>query len=83
MLADQHAHLMNQRVIRKVLDRRDEAATDLVTCPKCQAPASLDRGLWLDSTDGPVEHGRLRCAAGCGPFLAPIDHLLAGALAGA
>ncbi|MFS8497327.1 MAG: hypothetical protein FWJ70_03600 [Micromonosporaceae bacterium] len=49
---------------------------DVVACPRCRAPASLERGLWLESTDGPVEHGRLRCAAGCGWFLAPVELLV-------
>lgn len=49
---------------------------DVVACPTCRAPASLERGLWLESTDGPVEHGRLRCAAGCGWFLAPVEFIV-------
>jgi hypothetical protein len=52
----------------------DEA--DLATCPVCRAPASLERGFWLKSTGGLVEHGRLRCAADCGWFHAPVDDLL-------
>jgi hypothetical protein len=49
---------------------------DLVMCPQCRAPASIERGYWLDSTDGPVEHGRLRCAAHCGWFLALVSDLI-------
>ena len=34
---------------------------DLVVCPDCAAPAeALDR-FALASTDGPVEHARIRC----------------------
>lgn len=56
--------------------RVEAVEVDVVACPGCQAPASLERGLWLGSTDGPVEHGRLRCAAGCGGFLTPVEYLV-------
>ena len=42
---------------------RDGSSTDLelVACPQCGAPAELVSEGWLDSTEGPVEHCRVRC----------------------
>ena len=34
---------------------------ELTACPECSAPAQLTGRALLDSTDGPVEHARIRC----------------------
>lgn len=34
----------------------------ITTCPQCQVPAEVVARHVLDSTDGPVEHARVRCA---------------------
>ena len=36
----------------------------LVSCPDCGAPAEITERFGLPSTDGPVDHIVLRCAAG-------------------
>lgn len=39
------------------------AVLDLVACPECHLPAEVvDRDVW-ESTEGPVEHARVRCVA--------------------
>ncbi|HZO28349.1 MAG TPA: hypothetical protein VFH48_20420 [Chloroflexota bacterium] len=37
------------------------AGEDVVTCPECEQPAAVERRAQLDSTDGPVEHLKIRC----------------------
>jgi hypothetical protein len=34
---------------------------DTTTCPDCAAPAEVTERFALESTDGPIEHVRLRC----------------------
>jgi hypothetical protein len=34
---------------------------DLTTCPECRAPAEVVERAVLESTDGPIEHARVRC----------------------
>jgi hypothetical protein len=34
---------------------------DLTTCPECGAPAEVRDRHVLESTDGPIEHARIRC----------------------
>jgi hypothetical protein len=34
---------------------------DLTTCPECGALAEVEWRSVLESTDGPVEHARIRC----------------------
>ncbi|MBS45821.1 MAG: hypothetical protein CMH83_22135 [Nocardioides sp.] len=47
---------------------------DLTSCPECDAPAEvLDRAV-LPSTDGPVEHARVRCVARH-VFTLPVERL--------
>jgi hypothetical protein len=49
--------------------------TNLVDCPECALPATKRSEGHLPSTDGPIEHVRLRCVLGhC--FLGPSDILL-------
>ncbi len=36
---------------------------DLTTCPECGTPAEVVDRHVLESTDGPVEHARVRCVA--------------------
>ena len=35
---------------------------DATTCPECGAPAEVTDRFVLESTDGPIEHVRVRCA---------------------
>jgi hypothetical protein len=35
---------------------------DTTTCPDCGAPAEVTDRFVLESTDGPIEHVKLRCA---------------------
>ena len=37
---------------------------DLTTCPECAAPAEITDRFVLESTDGPVDHARVRCVRG-------------------
>ena len=37
---------------------------DLTTCPKCGAPAEVIDRVVMPSTDGPVEHVKVRCVTG-------------------
>ena len=36
---------------------------DITTCPECGAPAEIVDRHVLESTEGPVEHARVRCVA--------------------
>ncbi len=38
--------------------------TPLTTCPECAAPAEVLDSFLLRSTDGPLAHAKLLCAAG-------------------
>ncbi len=55
---------------------------DTTSCPQCGAGAAVDRRPVLESTDGPVEHVRLDCAAGHW-FLLPVALLARSRRAGA
>lgn len=33
----------------------------LLACPECSAPAEIEWSDWLPSTDGPIEHVKIRC----------------------
>jgi hypothetical protein len=46
----------------------------IVTCPQCRAPAEITEYFSLPSTDGPVAHMALGCAAGH-HFQMPADRL--------
>ena len=47
---------------------------DMITCPQCRQPATVQWRAVLDSTDGPIEHARIDCLAGhC--FLMPAARL--------
>ena len=36
----------------------------LTTCPQCGVPAEIEQRTMLPSTDGPVEHVKIRCLGG-------------------
>jgi len=47
---------------------------DMTTCPDCGAAAEV---LWrdvLESTDGPIEHAKIRCVRGHW-FMLPVEHV--------
>jgi hypothetical protein len=46
----------------------------MVNCPDCGLPAEVLDRFVLESTNGPVEHLRIRCVAGS-PFLVPTSCL--------
>ena len=60
---------------RSPLDRLTmEPTMDLTTCPECGNAAEI---LWrevLESTDGPIEHAKVRCVA-FHWFMLPVAHL--------
>jgi hypothetical protein len=37
---------------------------DTTTCPDCAAPAEVTDRSVLESTDGPIEHVKIRCVGG-------------------
>lgn len=47
---------------------------DTTTCPECGVPAGVQWRTVLESTDGPIEHARVRCVAGH-HFLLPVADL--------
>jgi hypothetical protein len=56
-------------------------AVQLTRCPECGAPAQIERRTVLESTDGPVEHAKVRCVLRH-MFLLPtaaLDHVAATA----
>jgi hypothetical protein len=50
----------------------------LVSCPDCGVPAQITERFCLPSTDGPVDHIAVHCAAGH-HFRMPADRLAAPA----
>jgi hypothetical protein len=36
---------------------------EIVDCPSCALPAEVEDSSMLDSTDGPIEHLKVRCVA--------------------
>jgi hypothetical protein len=51
--------------------RTTTGALDLVSCPECQGVAEVERRHVLESTEGPVEHLKIRCLHGHW-FLVPV-----------
>ncbi len=49
---------------------------ELTTCPECGAPAHIEQRHVLESTDGPIEHAKIRCVTGHWYFL-PVAALAA------
>ena len=47
---------------------------ELTGCPECGAPAAIEERHVLQSTDGPIEHAKVRCVTGHGFFL-PVASL--------
>ena len=47
---------------------------DFTTCPDCDEPAVVTERFVLESTDGPIDHARVRCVRGHW-FLLSIDTL--------
>jgi hypothetical protein len=47
---------------------------ELTSCPECGATAAIEERHVLESTDGPVEHAKVRCVTGHGFFL-PVASL--------
>lgn len=47
---------------------------DLTRCPDCGAPAEVEWRAVMESTDGPVEHARVRCLHGHW-YLLPVASL--------
>lgn len=50
---------------------------ELTACPECSAPAEVTETVILGSTDGPVDHARVRCVRRHWFFL-PADRLVRG-----
>jgi hypothetical protein len=48
--------------------------TDMTSCPECGHLAEVEWRAVLDSTDGPVEHARIRCVQRHW-FLLPVARL--------
>jgi len=42
---------------------------EMTTCPECGVPAQIEQRHVLASTDGPVEHVKIRCVSGHWFFL--------------
>lgn len=49
---------------------------DFTSCPECEALAEVEWRAVLESTDGPVEHAKVRCVRGHW-FLLPVATLVA------
>ncbi len=52
----------------------DLIAIEITGCPVCEHPAEILRRFVLESTDGPLEHVKIRCLIGHG-FLMPVELL--------
>ena len=50
-------------------DSSEDSWGELVACPECSAPAALTDKALLASTDGLVEHARIRCVRKHGFFM--------------
>jgi hypothetical protein len=49
--------------------------TEYVACPECSEPAEIVDSFTLVSTDGPLEHVKVRCDAGHW-FMLPADRVV-------
>lgn len=47
---------------------------ELTTCPECEHPAEIVHRTVLQSTDGPVDHVKIRCITGH-VFMLPTEDL--------
>jgi hypothetical protein len=47
---------------------------DVTVCPECAEPAAVQWRAVLESTDGPIEHAKIRCDRGHW-FLLPVASL--------
>ena len=47
-----------------VMDPGADPTVVLTACPECGAPAEMESRFVLESTDGPIEHARVRCLRG-------------------
>ncbi len=54
------------------------SSMDSTSCPECGALAEVEWRAVLESTDGPVEHAKVRCVTGHW-FLLPVASLVAPA----
>jgi hypothetical protein len=50
---------------------------ELTSCPECGAPAEITEVVILGSTDGPIDHARVRCVRRHWFFM-PADRLVIG-----
>ncbi|MGY2703018.1 MULTISPECIES: hypothetical protein [unclassified Nocardioides] len=50
------------------------SVVDLTSCPECGGAAEVEWRTVLESTDGPVEHARIRCVRRHW-FLLPLERL--------
>lgn len=58
----------------KLASERAPSSLELLSCPECHAPAEVEWRDVVDSTDGPVEHVKIRCLHGHW-FLMPAERL--------
>ena len=54
-----------------------EIEVQMADCPQCGLPTEITERLVLDSTDGPVEHVRIKCVQRHW-FLLPVESLERG-----
>jgi hypothetical protein len=48
----------------RVRNKPARAELDLVACPECGSPAEVEWADVAESTEGPVEHVKIRCLQG-------------------
>jgi hypothetical protein len=58
-----------------LVDEVAEGLGELTACPECSAPAEVTEVVILGSTDGPVDHARVRCVRKHWFFM-PADRLV-------
>jgi hypothetical protein len=59
----------------KLVSETAQGTLELLSCPECHAPAEVEWRDVVDSTDGPVEHVKIRCLHGHW-FLMPAERLV-------
>ncbi len=67
---------LGRRLLSDVISDPEGVPMDLTCCPECGALAEIEWRAVMESTDGPIEHAKIRCAQRHW-FLLPVSSVAA------